>query len=450
MITQKNKPNKEKLKISNITIDTKQLNPKFAEQKSTFIKNYPTVYYYGIELQPQTVKKLIIDTNKFLPLCYIAVLDTNKVLSDIGFPTDNAKISIVLPSNHDALANIFMDFKIQKYEIELVRGSTVKKIHMWGICNVENLLIPEYKSYPKISSYDLLNNVAQDSGLGFMSNCSSSSDSMTWLNPGIHNYEFLQDTANKAWVGDSGFIWSFVDLFYNINYINVETALSEDIKNIKWVNTSIVNNNLITNTQNNQIISPILTNESSQKGSNTYFSGEKILNQSTDISLKRGYLRNVYFYDIDGNWSKKGGAYKKYGLDTITSTGSSNNSIFLKGEPGSTDFYTKNITNHYLDKIDTSNMFSDFLWAKLQNSENLIDLQKITLQITLSTPNFNIKRFENIQLVYTTPDVGINAIARSVKLNGEWFVTGYKFEWNGSIMYQIVNLVKRELTVGDI
>jgi len=37
------------------------------------------------------------------------------------------------------------------------------------------------------------------------------------------------------------------------------------------------------------------------KTTNLYFSGENILNQSTDISLKRGYLRNIYFYDIDGN-----------------------------------------------------------------------------------------------------------------------------------------------------
>jgi len=451
MIEQKQKPNKEKLKIKDITISVKNMNPDYARHKADIVKNLPVVYYYDVELQSQSITKLIIDSNKFMPMCYVCYTDTYNVMHDIGFPTDNAKLSIVIPANHPALANIFMDFKIQKYSVELVRNSTVKKIHMWGICNVENLLISEYKAYENKTSYDLIKETASNAGVGLMSNVDGSADQMTWINPGQDYYSFIQDVANTSWVGESGYVWSFLDFYYNINYIDVEKSLSQDITEIKWINTTIMNNKVLTDsTESNKTIPPTLTNESSQKGSNVYFSGEKILNQSTDISIKRGYLRNVNFYDIDGNWADKAGAYKMYGLDTITSSGSANNSIFLKGEPGSTDFYTKNVRNHYLDKIDTKNMYPDFLWAKMQNSENLHDLQKIVMQIVLPLPNFNIRRFEKIRLLFTNTSLGVKSNQRNVKLNGEWLVTGVKYEWNGTSLYQFVNIVKRELTFGEI
>lgn len=452
-IVQKFKPNKDKLKLEDVKIGVKNNKLDTAEFKNNISQSLPIVYYYGVELQQNNIKKLIVDSNKFMPMCYVSYVDANRLMHDVGFPTDNAKLTIVLPSGHEALANVFMEFKIQKYNVEIVRGSNIKKIHMWGICNIENMLVTEYKSYPNKSSYDLMQDVAQDSGAGLMSNVDSSADVMTWVNPGWNKHLFLQDTANKSWVGESGYVWSFVDTFYNLNYIDVEKSLSQDISEIKWVNTDIFNSsapNKLTKTSGSSTSTPYLTNEISQRGSNIYFTGEKILNQSTDISLKRGYLRNVNFYDIDGNWGDKAGAYKKYGLDTITTSGSQNNAVYLKGEPGSTDFYNKNVQNHYLDKIDTKNMYPDFLWAKLQNSENLQDLQKIAMQILLPIPNFNIRRFEKVKLVFFNSNEGVATPTTNIKLNGTWLVTGFSFEFNGGALYQKVNIVKRELTFGEV
>ena len=443
MIQQKSKPNREKLGLKDVTIDVRGLAPDYVQQKNTILSLMPQVYYYGVELHTQNITKLTVDSNKYLPMCYICYNDIYGVMHDVGFPSDNAKLTVVLPANHNALANIFLEFKIQKYEVDILRGSNGKKVHMWGILNVENLLIKEYKAYPATTSFDMIQNMAQSTGLGFMSNCDGSSDAMTWLNPGMNNYQFLQDAANKAWVGESGFVWSFVDFFYNLNYIDVEKSLSQDLTELKWISTNVLGDTDTT-------LSPVRTNEASQKGSNNYFSGEKILNQSTDISLKRGYLRNVYFYDTDGNWESKAGAYKRYGLDTITSTGTQNNSILLKGDPGSVEFYNKNQSFHYLDKIDTQNMYPDYLWAMVQNSENLFDLQKIVMQIVLPVPNFNIRRFEKVRLLFTNNNIGVKANQRNMKLNGEWLVTGVTFEWNGRSMYQYVSVVKRELNVGEI
>ena len=97
-----------------------------------------------------------------------------------------------------------------------------------------------------------------------------------------------------------------------------------------------------------------------------------------------------------------------------------------------------------------ANTFPDFLWAKMQNKENVADLQKIPLRIFLPTPNLNIRRFEKVKLMFTNNNVGVVNKATNTKLNGEWLVIGQSFEWVGQSLGQYVTLVKRELTINDI
>lgn len=450
-LEQQSKPNKEKLGIKPVKVDYKGDDKHIAEKKLNAVKNNPTVYYYGILLPPEYIKEITIDSNKFMPICYVCFHDVYAMLDEIGFPTDNAKLTIIIPTNDDKFGQIFMDFKIQKYEIDLIRNTEAKKIHMWGICNVDNLLIQQYKSYESQSSFDIFRSIANDSGLGFLSNINSTQDKQTWINHGREVYKFIQDTTNTAWNGENSYLWSFVDLYYNFNYIDVENSLNQDIKEILWYSTSVINrsNNGLSE-QNTKSIKPFLSNEMSLKNTNLFFTGEKILNQSTSTSLKRGYLRKIHYYDKDGNWGKKAGKYNTYDLDTITSSGSQRPAIYLKGDPGSTEFYSKNNKNYYIGNIDTINMHPDFLWAKMQNSENLNDLQKICMQITLPQPNFNIKRFEKIdlQFINKTNNPGQNGV--NFKLNGEWLCTGISFFWNGASLYQKVNIVKREITITDV
>lgn len=451
MIIQTIKPNSDKLKLKPIEINVAGLSPEQADRKLENIAAQPQVYYFNTEIPAQSIKRLVVDNVNFLPIFSMTFVDTTNLLHDVGFPTDNATVKIVLPSNNKLLANIFMEFKIQKFQVELMRDGTTRKIIMHGVCNIEKLLISEFKAYQNMSSFEIYQDFANQTGLGLMSNLTTTSDKMTWINFGWKNTYFLQDLVNKAWVGENGFLWGFVDLYYNLNIVDLEKALTEDISDVKWVNTNIFDDQLSTdNTDQNQLIKPMLTNSDSQKGTNNYFIGEKILNKSTETSLDRGYLRNVHYYDIDGNWEEKGGAYKSYILDTITTPGSENTTIYLKGDPGNLDFYNANQSYHYMDKIDTKNMYPDFLWAKLQNEENLQDLQKITMQIILPKPNFNIKRFDKINLVFANNNVTVAGNSKNIKLNGQWLVTGLYFEYNGELLYQYVNIVKRELSFEDL
>lgn len=441
MIEQKFIPNKNILNIEDVVIDSNGLSQDRANEKTKILYEVPQVYYYGVEFPMSFVPKLIIDTNKFMPTCYIVFNDVTNIIHNIGMPTDNAKITVILPTNGEFFSNIFLEFKIESFHIEMSRSSNSKKIHMWGILNVENLLIKDYKSYD-LTSYQVFENIAKESGLGLMSNISSSNDKMKWLNPGDNVYKFLQSCLDRSWVSESSYVWGFIDLYYNLNYIDVEKSLQQDVKELTW----LVNN--IEKKKIEEVTPPYLTNENGFAGTNLYYTGEKIINQSTKISLNNGYIRNVAYYDFDGNWSEKAGSYKEYTLDTITTPGSESTSIILKGEPGNVDFYNKNQTYHWLGKLDTKNMHPDYLWAKAQNKENLKDLQKISMQITLPKINFNIKRFEKFKMLYVNNNENIKNDYDNKLLNGDWLATGYSLEWNGKSYFQTVNIVKRELQIG--
>ncbi len=450
-LEQKSTPNKDKLGIKPVKIKYSGNSNDAARKKVDAVKNTPTVYYYGVELPSQYVKSIVIDCNKFLPLAYVCFKDVYNMLHDVGFPGDNAKLTIVFPSNDDKLGPIFMDFKITKYEVEQIRETNARKIHFWGTCNVERLLIQDTVAYKGKSSYDVLKTIAGEAGLGFSSNVAGTKDLQTWACMSQDVHEFVQDTVKSAWNGESGFMWAFVDQYYNLNYLDVELALSQNINDISWFSTTIVNRAGKTNTEpDTKATKPVLTNEANMRNTNLYFTGEKILNQSTDISLKRGYIRNVSFYDKDGNWESKAGKYKLYALDTITSTGNSAPHVILKGEPGDTKFYDMNSGTYYMGVIDTANAHTDYLWARMQNSENIKDLQKVCMQVILPQPNYNVRRFEKVKLLFVNNTAAQTGQQTNVKLNGEWLVVGITFEWNNSTMFQKLNLVKREITLNDL
>lgn len=436
------KPNRNKLKLDDVLIDSVGNDYNYAAEKLKIMKEVPQIYYYGQELPMQYVKKLKIESRDYLPTLHIIYDDVYNILHDIGMPGDNGKVVVILPSKSDNLSDIFLEFKIISFKTKGIVDNHNKQIEISGILNVENILIKNFESFKDKTSFEVCKELAEEIGLGLMSNVTASNDRMTWLNTGMNRYKFLSnEVIKKAWIGESSFVWSFIDFYYNINYIDVEKALNEDINNIKWIAKK-------DDTEDSIVIPPNLTNDMSMKDTNIFFAGEKVINNSTETSILRGYLRDISYYDVDGNWSEKAGSYKEYTLDTIT-TQDKNNVVYLKGEPGDVTFYNNNRTYHYLGKIDTANMHPDYLWAEMQNRENVLDLQKISMNITIPRPNFNIRRFEKVNLTFVNNNVNATERTRNFKLNGEWLITGTSFIWSGKNYYQNLTIVKREITYNE-
>ena len=450
MLNQILKPNSTLLNITPVKENIQSTNSGATDQILSTIKTTPLVYYYNVKLELDLVIKIEMNIDGFLPTCVVTYNDLTDIINNVGHPIDDSFLTIHFPSLSDILPNVFMEFKIYDY---MYSSSSDKMIKFYGVANISNILYKEFKSYPNMTSFETLTEICKTVGLGLRSNIDNTSDKMTRINPGMFIYDFMTDTLNKSWISESSFIVGYIDAYYNLNIIDVEKALEEDLKNNKWVLNDILSKNqqeyLVKDSNlSEDLTTPLLIDNELFSTTNLYINNIKINNNSSGISLKRGYRRNAQYYDIDGNWEKKSGTYKIYDVDTITTPNIENKGIILKGgiTKQSKDFYLKNTGNYYLGCYDTSNVYPDYLYAKLQNSENLKDLQKVSLSCNLPIPNFNINSYQKVKVLMNSDKIGVpNGTFNLSKINGDWLVVSHTLIYENNDYHQKVSLVKREL-----
>lgn len=449
MLEQKFKPNKEKLNLTDIEIDISKNSPQYSEDSTEVFSQFPHVFYNNYKIEYSHVTELTIKCTGFLPVMTLKFIDIHSVIYKYGLPMDDSRIKIMWPSNNKALGNVIVEFKIESYDVNTKREN-LKEYVMTGMMSINSLLIPEYKTYKDMSSYEVFESVAKNTGLGFVSNISSTNDKMTWNNFGIRNIDFLKDVQAHAWIGETNFLWCYVDLYYNLNFVDVEAALAQNIKEIVWSFEGLAGNE---HDPNNSVGSgpAILTNSGQYRTSNIYVSDYTILNDSTNISLESGYTKRVHFYDIDGNWSERSGYYHKYDLDTITSSGDTK--IILKSDD--TEFLNKNTKEIYSGIIDTKNMHQDFLWAQEQNKGNIAELEKFIIQLNLPKVNFNIKRFEKLQFQEYDNNMSATNVSNNeeqkinTNLSGNYLVTGFELNYGKTKSSMTVNTISREIGIPE-
>lgn len=399
------------------------------EIKST-LGYLPFVSYNGIQIEPRYIKSFGMSVQELLPTVSITFEDQYGLMNDRGTPLDDSKITVFISSRSPALKSIFMRFKITSFSN---MGNTYV---LNGICDINKMFLSTFESYSNMSSFECLQEFAKRAGLGFNSNVNESNDKMTWINPAMRGMDFVKDVIAKSYRSDSSFIWCYVDPYYNLNYIDVEEALKIDIKSDIGIHT-VGLNSIDDFKDDNKIINLMLTNDKSMSNSNHYFDSWSLINNSTSISLKRGYLNRVNFYDINSF------NFLIFDIDSITSEG--DKTIIMKSNPQDETFFKEHVTTTYVGKLDSANMHKNYNYSIVQNEQNIEDIQKIGIRLNMTSPNFNLYRFQKVRVVISnkggTPTHGLI----NNRLTGEWMIIDIKYVQSDSKFKQIVTLVKREL-----
>lgn len=391
---------------------------------------FPFIWYNAYQISVEDISFFQLYFSENIPAVKITFNDSLNKLKDEGFPLDDTKISIFLNPRSTQVKPIHLDFKITNFY-------TQNDIYtMSGILDVNKLYVKESKSLTNKSSYQALSDIARDAGLGFSSNIQNTDDNMTWINPGTKVYEFFNHIIDSSYMGDSNFLMGYIDYFYRFNLVDLEKELNRDIK--QELGISNIGIEEITSVQKKENVSALfLTNDASMASSNNYFEFYKVINNSTSISLKRGYLTKIKYYDeLQKN-------YLVFDVDSITSKGASR--IILKGAPQDEEFYKQNIEYLYFGKMDTDNTHKNFQYSQVQNNRNIFDLEKICLEIELPTPNYNIYKFQKIVIMISNQGTTAAATHINNRLTGEWLVIDIMFRFDGTTYRQVMKLVKREL-----
>ncbi|NBP57354.1 hypothetical protein EBU71_12635, partial [bacterium] len=113
--------------------------------------------------------------------------------------------------------------------------------------------------------------------------------------------------------------------------------------------------------------------------------------------------------------------------------------------PQDENFIKENINLKYNGKLDEENMHKNFHYSFVQNERNIQDLQKIGLEIEMSTPNFNIYRFQKI-FIFISNQISTPSVSHgNSRLSGEWFITDIIYTFDSKRFVQKIKLIKREL-----
>jgi hypothetical protein len=408
----------------------------------------PVVYYNGYHVQPEDVKNLVLDNTGFYPEVHLIMKDSMNIMSDKAFPLDNTIITIFINPRADEFEPIHCDFKITTFEI-IKRDGDSNLIMLDGVLNVDYLYIQKSYSLSQKSSYEALEAIATEAQIGFASNISSTSDTMTWINPGDEGINFIKQITERSYISDSAFLYSYVDPYYYLNFVDIEAAMEDDASSQTGIMS--IGTNVDQNVQQEQKTAPlILTNDKSYKETNNYFDRFNIVNQSTKNAIDHGHRRKIHYYDRSGNWEEKAGEFKIFDMDSITTPGIESSGVILKGAPGDQSFLTSNVKNLYVGKLDKDNMHENAPYAFAQNKQNIIDVQKVVVQLHLPTPNYLLYRYQKVRVAFSQQETSTSASHINNRLSGHWLIVGISNEYSKGENEQVVTLVKRELNNGEI
>lgn len=464
--------------IERPNIVLKEINVKFNDNNTSSkikevskdIGRFPFVQIGGQIIEGTNISFLNLYNDQFLPRIKMRFTDSSGLLLDSLFPLDDSIVKTFIQSSNDNLNPIRMDFKITSFIPNKSSGGDNNNvvIDLDGILNVNNLYNSPFNSY-NTTSFSVLKQLALESELGFASNIDDTNDKMVWINPADLNLIFIQDVVKSSFKSIDTFLYAYVDFYYNLNYVDIETALNEDIKEQKaFVGNKFMFNEETSKDVVDQTEKLILNNHPEHIDSNFYINKYNVANTSTAVNLEIGYLYISTYYDSNGN------TIYNLKLDTISTPGADGKNIIMKGGLGEiSELSRTSCVNDYDGKIDTDNVHQYFLYANKSNERNLKYLQKVKMVININSANFNLYRFqkvlvrmyrinefnknEEIAEQYKNPTSTSSTSDKTIededkmnqRLSGEWLITSINYNYGDKTFEQEVTLVRRELTFNN-
>lgn len=338
----------------------------------------------------------------FLPTLICTITPEGGLFLSRSMPKDGDLISFFVASKSNEFKPVRIDFEIQKMSSmpSVDSQANINTYTFNGMMRVPYLYGEWNKSFNS-TSLDALKSVADEAQLGFATNEVSTNDKMSWINPFDTWKKFIDDITISSWKDQDSFYTSFVDQYYNLNFVNVNNQFAgEDVIDQGFIKSLFQNRKTEGDTpQTQDQTSLVLSNLEAARNTNFYIESYTVLNKSGEVVLDNGYGRYMQFYSSD---TKK--YYSDQLIEPINNTKGSD--MPLRGRHG--ENYQNEIRKYKWMGIERAapngNYHENYLYAKIHNIQNNDEVKKMTLYIQLQSVNFNFYRFQRIPVVITTTD----------------------------------------------
>lgn len=266
---------------------------------------YPIIRINDIVIPRKNIKSMTIYCVDFLPVINLSLMFNNSNIMHKNMPKDGDIVSVYMRAGrNDALTFVRNDYLIYSAIPSNSNFSSYTTMNISG-----ELFIPGFNAKKNAIGYigtskDILKNIARDYGIGFAYNDFDNTDDMqTWIccNDTIKN--FVNGVVRHAWKNETSFFNAWVDVYYNLCFVNVNKFLlsnenEEDIDVTLATNTVdvIIGSNDSQGNEKDMLFPKILSNIGKFKGSPFYIEKWTPTNTSSAISMEVGYQINSKTY----------------------------------------------------------------------------------------------------------------------------------------------------------
>lgn len=440
------------------------------------------------------IADMTIDCTGFLPMITLSVNFLSQGFLTKQMPKDGDIISIVIRNESNVLRMIRNDYVITGVHVNknLTETKTPVIMTFYG-----ELFIPGLKSQSNDFSfegttYEALQDFAKRYGLGFASNESNTSDKQIWLKANISGESYVYSIVSKAYKDQISFYNCWIDVYYNLNFINVNkqllsveesvdiTALTSSfLKNWNYgVNTAVPEDDALQ-------IPKVFSNYPSHRTTSFFVNSWWPINRSSDITFTLGaktvcemFEHNVNVYsnpnapkywkiEKEPMYDKNKASYMwlPRGRTPDTSANNDDNSMKRANYSNYAELYQKMPwlgIQYTVSNSDDSNLqwngnhHKNYQLARIQNLINNKELDKINVYIQVDGVNLSVIRGDKLPLIlFKTNDpenikiLSEGAMPNLIELlySGWFYVKGFKITWTGESRTSMISPFTHEFVL---
>jgi hypothetical protein len=381
---------------------------RYADQtKSSKYKGtkFPYITFMGREFTITEILSFEIDCSNFLPIMHLEVFIQDRAFIAHRLPKDGDIISVYMRSHNDVYKPLRNDYLITHIETTSMEDNGVGNIfYVTGVLNLKQIWVEKNKAF-KGTSMDVIMKVADELQLGFATNIDGNmSDEMTWICDWKSYKDFLLHIAQHSWKDEKRFYRIFIDVYYYVNFIEVEKQLDQtkefDEALLVYEKTEFLDSSPIAPLDElpNEKTIVYLTNFSMYDDNNAYITNYELLNNSSQISYSEGYGKKMYYYDY---FLKEISETNKINFNPLFTPGTESTKIRLRGlkDEQIEKEHLKNIWNGVQYSLPIGNVHQNFSKANYQNYVNNKELEKLQLIIDMKFWNPSIIKMERIPII---------------------------------------------------
>jgi len=453
------------------------------ETRKQRIEDYVSTEFPLIKINDYFVSKGEIDSFKIdstdkIPKITLSLSFPNELFLSKNMPKDGDIISVMIRSKSEVLKPIRNDYVITG----VIAGK--RNTNLGGLISMTffgELFIPGWRSFlgdssMKGTTMEILKRSSELLGLGFNTNEENTEDVQIWISPNTAE-EFVDNVCERAWKEENSFFDWWIDIYYNLNFVNVQKQLlsSEQAIDEAALIGNVSKEYYWGGTEDQTVgTAKVFSNYIGFRTSSFFIRNWRPINRSSAITFDYGASLLCAFYEHNNILYEEPESQKYWELDISPNYDQDkvNTHILLRGratwdssvnsnEPARANYnyniYKKSpwlgiqytISNPEEDNMKwTGNQHRNYMRARVHNTINNVELEKLNVEINVQGTNFNIIKGDKVPIVLVKKD-RVESLLTSEDFNsgesleffytGWYYVKGFTISWDGSEVGNILN-----------